>query len=137
MSGRARAKDEGPSGGGVDSTGSRPVSDGGIRWIFHFRKTDVPSRELATVAWAERENFLRLAVTFGSFDRATREYRSTTIVHLWQMARLPPRISWRRVFVHVFAHEPLHHLIGRMLAEIDSMGDQEWVIERLGDGRWW
>jgi hypothetical protein len=41
------------------------------------------------------------------------------------------------VFVHIFSHEPLHHAIGRCLAEIEAWGDQEWAIGRLGDGRWW
>jgi hypothetical protein len=56
---------------------------------------------------------------------------------LWQIGRLPPKVSWRTIFVHVFTHEPLHHAIGRCLAELGETGDQEWVIERLGDGRWW
>ena len=60
-----------------------------------------------------------------------------TMVHLWEMDNLPPNISWREVFVHVFTHEPLHHAIGRCLAEIADRGDQEWVIRELGDGRWW
>lgn len=114
-----------------------PLRDGGITWVFFFRKSDVPRMELAVVARAERERFLRLAVTFGSRDPESREYRSTTAVHLWQIARLPPKIPWRKALVHVFIHEPLHHAIGRCLAEIDETGDQEWVIDKLGDRRWW
>lgn len=87
--------------------------------------------------WAKREKFLRLAVTYGSPDARFREYSSTTAVHLWQMDTLPSTVTWRRVFVHVFTHEPLHHAIGRYLADIGEWGDQEWVIRRLGDGRWW
>src|SRR2546427_7949586 len=100
--------------------------------------SEVPRLELETIARAERRKFLRLAVTFGSLDRASREYRSTTAVHLWLIGRLPRTITWRKIFVHVFIHEPLHHAIGRCLAEIGAYGDHEWVIERLGDGRsWW
>lgn len=120
-----------------DSSAVHPLRDGGITWIFHFRESEVPRRELETIAWAERESFLRLAVTFGSQDPGSREYRSTTSVHLWQIGRLPPKISWRKILVHVFSHEPLHHAIGRSLAEIAGTGDQEWVIRELGDGRWW
>jgi len=114
-----------------------PLADGGIDWVFYFRRSEVPPRELEVVARAKREKFLRLAVTFGSTDLRSREYRSTTAVHLWQMDNLPSKISWRKVFVHVFTHEPLHHAIGRALAEIADGGDQEWVIRKLGDGRWW
>jgi hypothetical protein len=114
-----------------------PLRDGGIRWVFYFRQSEVSRWELETVARAERQKFLRLAVTFGSIDRGRQEYRSTTAVHLWQIGRLPPKVSWRTIFVHVFTHEPLHHAIGRCLAELGETGDQEWVIERLGDGRWW
>jgi hypothetical protein len=39
--------------------------------------------------------------------------------------------------VHFFTHEPLHHAIGRCLAETFEYGDQEWAIMRLGDARWW
>jgi len=120
-----------------DPNESFPLADGGIDWVFYFRKSEVPRRELEVVARAKREEFLRLAVTFGSTDWRAREYRSTTAVHLWQMDSLPTKISWRRVFVHVFTHEPLHHAIGRSLAELADGGDQEWVIQRLGDGRWW
>jgi hypothetical protein len=115
----------------------RPLGDGGIEWVFFFRKSQVPPREVAIVSRAKREKFLRLAVTFGSIDREAREYSSTTAVHLWQMQDLPTKVSWHRVFVHVFTHEPLHHAIGRCLAEIEEWGDQEWVILRLGDARWW
>ncbi len=114
-----------------------PLRDGGIVWVFYFRKSEVPRRELEIASWAKRGKLLRLAVTFGSVDPETREYRSTTAVHLWQMDTLPSTVSWREVFVHVFTHEPLHHVIGRFLAEIAERGDQEWVIQRLGDGRWW
>jgi len=113
------------------------LQDGGVTWVFYFRKSEVPRRELEIVSWAKRGKLLRLAVTFGSVDPDVREYRSTTAVHLWQMDILPTTISWRKVFVHVFTHEPLHHAIGRFLAEIAERGDQEWVIQRLGDGRWW
>ena len=113
------------------------LRDGGITWVFFFRKSDVPRMELAVIARAERERFLRLAVTFGSRDPDSGEYRSTTAVHLWQIGRLPSKISWRKSLVHVFIHEPLHHAIGRCLAEIDETGDQEWMIEKLGDTRWW
>jgi len=114
-----------------------PLRDGGINWVFYFRKSEVPRRELAIASQAKRDEFLRLAVTFGSTDFRRREYRSMTMVHLWEMDNLPPNISWREVFVHVFTHEPLHHAIGRCLAEIADRGDQEWVIRELGDGRWW
>lgn len=120
-----------------DPPEAQPLRDGGITWVFYFRKSGVPRWELETVSQAKREKFLRLAVTFGSIDLGLREYRSTTAVHLWQMDNLPSRISWRKVFVHVFTHEPLHHAIGRSLAEMAESGDQEWVIRRLGDGRWW
>src|SRR5881396_3270623 len=114
-----------------------PLRDGGITWVFYFRRSEVPRRELEIVAWAKRGKLLRLAVTFGSPNNDFHEYRSTTTVHLWLMATLPRTISWRKVFVHVFTHEPLHHAIGRSLAEIAESGDQEWVIRKLGDGRWW
>ena len=114
-----------------------PMRDGGIDWVFYFRKSAVPRWELETTAWAEREKFLRIAVTFGSRELDSREYRSTTAVHLWQIGRLPPKVTWREVLVHVFTHEPLHHAISRCLTEIGESGDQEWVIGRLGDGRWW
>lgn len=120
--------------GGTDSF--RPFVDGGITWSFYFRRSEVPRIELETIARAERARFLRLAVTFGSIDRRG-VYRSETIVHLWQINRLPEGVSWRQVFVHIFSHEPLHHAIGRCLAEIEAWGDQEWAIGRLGDGRWW
>lgn len=119
------------------SPSARPLNDGGIDWVFYFRKSEVPDPELWTTARAERERFLRIAVTFGSTAPGSQEYRSTTVVHLWQIGRLPPSVSWRQVFLHVFSHEPLHHLIGRFLAELDETGDQEWVIAKLGDGRWW
>jgi hypothetical protein len=121
----------------VGGASSRTLRDGGISWFFYFRESDVPLLELKTIARAEREEFLRLAVTFGSIDPQTLEYRSSTAVHLWQMNKLPPSVSWRRVLVHVFTHEPLHHAIGRCLAETMEWGNQEWVIGRLGDGRWW
>jgi hypothetical protein len=115
----------------------RMLGDGGIRWVFYFRKSEVPDPELWTIARAEQGQYLRLAVTFGSSDHDARRYRSTTVVHLWQIGRLPSSVSWRKVFVHVFTHEPLHHAIGRALAELGETGDQEWVISKLGDGRWW
>lgn len=114
-----------------------PLGDGGITWFFFFRKSEVPGPELGMIERAEREKFLRLAVTYRSRDPDSREYRSTTAVHLWQISRLPKTVSWLKVFVHVFTHEPLHHAIGRALAEIAETGDQEWVIKKLGDGRWW
>lgn len=120
-----------------DSIEAVSLRDGGIRWIFYFRKADVPERELWTIEAAEREEFLRIAVTFGSVDSEARVYRSTTIVHLWQIGRLPSSVTWRTVFVHVFTHEPLHHVISRFLTEDRQPGNQEWVIGRLGDGRWW
>lgn len=113
------------------------LRDGGITWVFYFRRSEVPQPELWMIARAEREKFLRLAVTFGSADWNAGVYRSTTAVHLWQIARFPQSVSWRRVFAHVFTHEPLHHAIGRYLAETGETGDQEWVISKLGDGRWW
>jgi hypothetical protein len=116
---------------------TRPLRDGGIEWIFYFRKSEVPPRELEIVERAKREKFLRLAVTFGSPDAGFHEYRSTTAVHLWNMNNLPRGITWRRVFVHVFTHEPLHHAIGRALAEMGEWEDHEWVIRELGDARWW
>ena len=115
----------------------QPLRDGGINWIFYFRKSDVARRELDTSARAERKRYLRIAVTFGSVDRHSRVYGSTTAVHLWQVDRLPPSISWRKVLVHVFTHEPLHHAIGRALAEIGETREHEWLISKLGDGRWW
>lgn len=115
----------------------RPLLDGGIDWVFHFRESEVSRWERESVTRAERDRYLRLSVTFGTIGRTSREYRSTTVVHLWQMGRLPSRISWRRVLVHVFTHEPLHHAIGRCLSETGDQGDHEWVIRRLGDGRWW
>ena len=121
----------------ADASEVHPLRDGGIKWVFYFRKSEVPEWERWTVERAERERFLRLAVTYGSIDRRSHEYRSTTVIHLWQIERLPPNVSWREVFAHVFSHEPLHHAISRALAEIDETGDQEWVIAKLGDGRWW
>jgi len=41
------------------------------------------------------------------------------------------------MMLHIFTHEPLHHAIGLCLPEMDEAGDQEWVITRLGDARWW
>jgi len=114
-----------------------PLRDGGITWVFYFRRSEVPPRELAIVSRAKRGRLLRLAVTFGSVDPELREYGSTTAVHLWQMDTLPSTVSCREVFVHVFTHEPLHHLIGMFLAEMAERGEQEWVIQRLGDDRWW
>lgn len=121
----------------TDPSEIHPLRDGGITWVFFFRRSEVPPRELEIVARAKRQKFLRLAVTFGSFASNFQEYRSTTAVHLWQMNTLPTTVSWREVFMHVFTHEPLHHAIGRSLAEIGETGDQEWAIRQLGDGRWW
>ncbi len=120
-----------------DPNAVHPLRDGGITWVFYFRRSEVPRRELEIVSRAKQGRLLRLAVTFGSPDPDFREYRSTTAVHLWQMDTLPGTVSWRKVFVHVFTHEPLHHAISRALAEIAESGDQEWVISRLGDARWW
>jgi hypothetical protein len=117
--------------------GDPTLRDGGMTWVFYFRQSDVPRRELEIGAWTQRNGFLRLAVTYGRPDWGAGDYRSTTAVHLWRMATLPPTVSWREVFVHVFTHEPLHHAIGRCLAELGEGGDQEWAIARLGDGRWW
>lgn len=121
----------------LDPTETRALRDGGIEWVFFFRKSEIPPRERQIVRRAKREGFLRLAVTFGRPDAAFREYRSTTAVHLWEMHDLPDGVSWRTVFVHVFTHEPLHHAIGRALAEMGEWEDHEWVIAQLGDGRWW
>lgn len=120
-----------------ESIGAAPLRDGGVRWIFYFRRSEVPDRELWTIQRAEREEFLRIAVTFGSIQSDARVYRSTTIVHLWQIGRLPSSVSWRTVLVHVFTHEPLHHVLSRFLMEDGAAGNQEWVIGKLGDGRWW
>ncbi|HII41328.1 MAG TPA: hypothetical protein HA326_08960 [Thermoplasmata archaeon] len=125
----------GASPSGADSR--FPLRDGGITWIFHFRESEVPPRERAIGTWTKRNGLLRLAVTYGAPDWSLREYRSTTAVHLWRMGALPATVSWRDVFVHVFTHEPLHHAIGLALAELGERADQEWAIERLGDGRWW
>ena len=135
--GRARAQTEPAVSHVSDPNQVHPLRDGGITWVFYFRRSEVPPRELAIVSHAKRGRLLRLAVTFGSVDPELREYGSTTAVHLWQMDTLPSTVSWREVFVHVFTHEPLHHLIGMFLAEMAERGDQEWVIQRLGDGRWW
>ncbi len=120
-----------------ESDGSSPLRDGGEDWVFYFRKSEVPQRELEIGSWTQRNGYLRLAVTYGSPDWDAREYRSTTAVHLWRMAKLPRNVSWRDVFVHVFTHEPLHHAMGRFLAESGERGDQEWAIAQLGDARWW
>ncbi len=114
-----------------------PLRDGGIDWVFYFRESEVPRRELQIGSWTKRNGLLRLAVTYGAPEWADSTYRSTTAVHLWRMLSLPPTVTWREVFVHVFTHEPLHHAISLALAEIGERGDQEWAIERLGDGRWW
>ena len=121
----------------LDPRETRTLRDGGIDWVFYFRRSEVPPYELEIVERAKRAGFLRLAVTFGSVDPGSRAYRSTTAVHLWNMTHLPKRITWRRVFVHVFTHEPLHHAIGLALAEMGAWEDHEWVIRELGDGRWW
>ncbi len=113
------------------------LRDGGIDWVFYFRESEVPRRELQIGSWTRRNGFLRLAVTYGAPDGSDGTYRSTTAVHLWRMASLPPTVSWREVFVHVFTHEPLHHALSLALAEIGERADQEWAIAKLGDGRWW
>ena len=113
------------------------LRDGGIDWVFTFREADVPRRELEIGNWTRRNGYLRLAVTYGRQDWDSDVYRSRTSVHLWRMASLPPSVSWREVFVHVFTHEPLHHAIGLALAEMGEHTDHEWVIAQLGDGRWW
>lgn len=117
-------------------SGSR-LRDGGIDWVFRFRESDVPRRERDIGVWTQRSGYLRLAVTYGAPDWEKGEYGSTTVVHLWRMAKLPRTVSWREVFVHVFTHEPLHHVIGLALAETGEQGDQEWTIAKLGDARWW
>lgn len=119
------------------SHGARRLRDGGIDWVFYFRESEVHPRERQIGSWTQRNGYLRLAVTYGRPDWDAGEYRSTTAVHLWRMAKLPGTVSWREVFVHVFTHEPLHHLIGLALAELGERADQERVIARLGDLRWW
>lgn len=120
-----------------DADGIQPLGDGGIEWVFYFQKSEVPRREVEIGSWARHNGYLRLAVTYGAPDWDAGQYRSTTAVHLWRMASLPPNVTWREVFLHVFTHEPMHHAISRALAEIGEFGDQEWVIARLGDDRWW
>ena len=120
-----------------------PLRDGGIRWVFYLWKSEVPEPELARIAWSARAGFLRAAVTFGFPDWDSEEYRSTTTVHLWDLGNAytrgfrPPDGDWGRMMIHIFTHEPLHHAIGLCLAEMLERGDQEWVIARLGDARWW
>ncbi|MCI4371327.1 MAG: hypothetical protein L3J78_01615 [Thermoplasmata archaeon] len=119
------------------------LQDGGITWLFYFWRTQVPEQELSRIARSERAGFLRAAVTFGFPDREAHLYRSTITVHLWELGDAyargfrPPDDDWSRFLLHIFTHEPLHHAIGRCLAEIFEWGDQEWVISRLGDARWW
>lgn len=117
--------------------GVRPLRDGGIEWVFYFKKSEVPRREVRIGSWARHNGYLRLAVTYGRPDWRTGDYRSTTTVHLWRMTSLPPNVTWREVFLHVFTHEPMHHAISRALAETGERGDQEWIIAQLGDMRWW
>lgn len=120
-----------------------PLRDGGISWVFYLWKSEVPEPELARIAWSARAGFLRAAVTFGFPDWDSAEYRSTTMVHLWDLGNAsargfrPPDGDWSRMMLHIFTHEPLHHAIGLCLAEMLERGDQEWVIARLGDARWW
>lgn len=120
-----------------------PLRDGGIRWVFYLWKSQVPEPELARIARSARAGFLRAAVTFGFPDWDSKEYRSTTTVHLWDLGNAytrgfrPPHGDWGRMMIHIFVHEPLHHSIGLCLAELFETGDQEWVIARLGDARWW
>jgi len=136
------------SGHGVPEGGSNqnpisPLRDGGIRWVFYLWKSEVPEPELARIAWSARAGFLRAAVTFGFPDWDSAEYRSTTTVHLWDLGNAytrgfrPPDGDWSLMMLHIFTHEPLHHAIGLCLAEMLERGDQEWVIARLGDARWW
>lgn len=113
------------------------LRDGGIDWVFYFVKAEVPRREQKIGAWTARNGYLRLAVTYGHPDWAAGTYSSTTAVHLWRMGHLPPDVTWHEVFLHVFTHEPLHHAISLSLAELGDRGDQEWVIAKLGDDRWW
>lgn len=113
------------------------LRDGGIDWVFYFRESEVPRREVQIGSWAKHNGYLRLAVTYGGPDWDAGDYRSTTAVHLWRMHSLPPNVTWREVFLHVFTHEPLHHAISLALAELGERGDQEWAIARLGDARWW
>jgi hypothetical protein len=131
---------------GGDGSDANPISqlrDGGIRWLFYLWRSDVPEPELARIAWSARAGFLRAAVTFGFPDWDSSTYRSTTTVHLWDLGDAytrgfrPPDGDWGRMMVHIFTHEPLHHAIGLCLAEMLEYGDQEWVIARLGDARWW
>ena len=128
---------------GFDETSISPLRDGGIRWVFYLWKSEVPEPELARIARSARAGFLRAAVTFGFPDWDSEEYRSTTTVHLWDLGDAysrgfrPPDGDWGRMMVHIFVHEPLHHAIGLCLAELFETGDQEWVISRLGDARWW
>lgn len=113
------------------------LRDGGIEWVFYFAKSEVPRREQMIGTWTARSGYLRLAVTYGRPDWQAGVYRSMTAVHLWRMGRLPPSVSWHEVFLHVFTHEPLHHVMGLALAELGEQGDQEWAIAELGDARWW
>ncbi len=114
-----------------------PLRDGGIEWIFYFKESEVPRRELAIGEWTQRNGLMRLAITYGRPDWEHGEYRSATAVHLWRMAQLPHDVAWHQMLVHVFTHEPLHHALGLALAELGEPADQEWAIARLGDSRWW
>ena len=122
---------------------SDPLRDRGISWVFYWSRSEVPAPELGRIARSELAGFLRAAVTFGFPDRDSHEYRSTITVHLWELGDAhsrgfrPPEGDWTRVMLHIFIHEPLHHAIGRCLAETFDFGNQEWVIARLGDARWW
>lgn len=116
---------------------SSRLHDGGIEWVFYFRESEVPRRELQIGSWTKRNGLLRLAVTYGAPDWDDHTYRSTTAVHLWRMASLPPTVSWLEIFTHVFTHEPLHHAISLALTELGERADQEWAIAKLGDSRWW
>src|SRR5947199_8644392 len=86
-----------------------PLRDGGITWVFYFRRSEVPPRELAIVLRAKRGRLLRLAVTFGVPDASFPDYRSTTAVHLWEMGPPPTTVAVPTAFVHVTRHPPLHH----------------------------
>jgi len=120
-----------------------PLDDRGIAWVFYWWRSEVPEPELRRIARSELAGYLRAAVTFGFPDRDAHTYRSTIMVHLWELGDAfsrgfrPPDGDLGRVILHIFIHEPLHHAIGRCLAETLEFGDQEWVIARLGDARWW
>src|SRR5438034_9954372 len=96
-----------------DANEVHPLRDGGITWVFYFRRSEVPPRELGIVLRGKRGRLLRLAVTFGFPDPGFREYRSTTAVPLWRLGTLPAPGSWRNGFRQVSVHEPLHRALVR------------------------